>query len=116
MSAAVDTYIAQLPNELQAVAKKLRQLITLTIDVEERLAYSVPFYYGRSRVCYLNWRKDAGVIDLGFCRGHEMQDVGLLEVKGRKEVRTIEFRSIDDIDEDSIRELLLEAERLDRRM
>ena len=110
----VDQYIANLPSELHAVAQHLRKLILSTIEVEERLSYTVPFYYDRSRVCYLNYRKDAGVIDLGFCRGHEMQDIGLLEVKGRKEVRTIEFKSINDIDEDSIKELLLEAERLDK--
>jgi hypothetical protein len=112
MLPAVEQYLNKLSPDLHAVAMRLREIILSTIEVEERLSYTVPFYYGRSRVCYLNARKS--VLDLGFCRGYEMQDMGLLEVKGRAEVRTIEFKSIDDIDEDSIKELLLEASRLDK--
>jgi hypothetical protein len=108
----VKQYIDRLPQGLRAVALRLREIILSTIKVEEKLSYTVPFYYGRSRVCYINARKD--VMDLGFCRGHEMQDMGLLEVKGRAEVRTIEFKNIDDIDEASIKDLLLEADRLDK--
>jgi hypothetical protein len=108
----VKQYIEKLPEDLREVAVRLREIILSTIEVDEKLSYTVPFYYGRSRVCYLNARKD--VLNLGFCRGHEMQDMGLLEVKGRSEVRTIEFRSVSDIDEHSIKELLLEADRLDQ--
>ena len=113
-SSPVDSYVAKLPTELRSVAEALRRLILTTLDVEERLAYGVPFYYGKGRVCDLNYRAADNVIDLGFCRGHEMQDLGLLEVKDRREVRTIEFAGLAEIDEESIKELLLEADRLDK--
>jgi hypothetical protein len=85
----------------------------LIVRYQDQLRYKLPFYYGRSWVCYMNPTRSGGV-EFAFLRGNELSnDAGLLESKGRKQVFSIEWQSIADIPLRSLHALLQEALLLD---
>ncbi len=76
-------------------------------------SYGLPFYYGKSWICYLNPLKKGGV-EWAFTRGNELSDTSnLLESKGRKQVKSISFIKPSDIDLEAIKYILQEAILLD---
>lgn len=109
------------PDELKIV-EHLRSIIFESLpDCKEKLAYNVPYYYRFSPICFVwpasvPWSGvDAGVA-LGFCRGHLLSDeIGYLEKRNRKEVRTKTFRSEKQIERNLLRSYLLEAKEIDER-
>lgn len=79
-----------------------------------RERYKLPFYFGRSWICYLNPQKKGG-IELAFTRGNELEDVsGLLRFRGRKQIAGVVFEKAADIPEEHVRSLFTEACALDR--
>jgi hypothetical protein len=53
-------------------------------------------------------------VSLGFCQGNLMSNEdGILKAEGRKQVYVMYFRSLNDIEENSIRALLFEANLID---
>jgi hypothetical protein len=112
----------RLPEEERAIMDVLRQIILATLPdtCTERLAYNVPFYYGKRRICLI-WPAsvprggfEQGVL-LGFCQGHRLADPrGYLHHGTNKVVYYRIFRSIAEIDQEAIVELLHTAVELDR--
>jgi hypothetical protein len=106
---------ACLPAE-QAVISRIRDLIQANFpELKEKFAYGVPYYWGRSRICFLYPASfpysglDAGV-NLGFARGHLLSDAqGLLVMGDRKEVGYIKLGAGRDVREDVLLEILHEA-------
>ncbi|HEX2616980.1 MAG TPA: DUF1801 domain-containing protein, partial [Flavobacteriales bacterium] len=86
----------------------------------ERLAYNVPFYYGKRRICLI-WPGSVprggfneGVM-LGFCQGHRLKDPQhYLDHGTNKVIYYRIFRSAEAIDPEAITALLHEAVELDR--
>ena len=82
--------------------------------ITSKLRYKIPFYYQKTWVCYLNPVKP-NKIALCFLRGYELSnEQGLLESKGRKQILSIEFSSVDEIPKKEIFEILNEALYLDQ--
>jgi len=111
----VEKYINRFPAELADLAVAIRRII---LDAHpcmtERLSYGIPFFYCGTWVCYLNLTKDFR-LELGFCKGHLLHDPeGRLLAKGRKLVRSLQFQSLDDIDEQELNEFLGQAVKLNR--
>lgn len=112
----------RLPEDERAIMDVLRQIILSTLPdrCTERLAYNVPFYYGNRRICLI-WPASVprggfkeGVL-LGFCQGHRLADPrGYLEHGTNKVVYYRIFRSVEQIDQEAIVELLHAAVELDR--
>lgn len=78
--------------------------------MQEKLSYKIPFFYYHGALCYLNPTKEG--VDIGFTKGYELSNTsGLLEAKGRKQVRTITFHSVAEVEEneEALRQLLNEA-------
>lgn len=97
----------------RAMLQYLDSLITQYPNVTSKIRYKIPFYFRKSWVCYLNPRKD-GAVELAFPRGNELMDEGgLLEAKDRKQVRSVTFKTLDDIDDLAIQQALNEAFLLD---
>lgn len=81
--------------------------------LQDKIRFKIPFYYGKSWICYLNPLKDDKV-ELAFLRGNELSnEQGLLESKGRKQVSGITFTDIKTMPIDTILEILQEAIILD---
>ncbi|MEQ9036385.1 MAG: DUF1801 domain-containing protein [Gracilimonas sp.] len=88
-------------------------LLTSFPTVSSAIKYRIPFYDQKTWVCYLNPLKN-GKVSLCFLRGYELSnEQGLLESKGRKQVLSVDFGSVDEIPKDTIREIINEALFLD---
>jgi hypothetical protein len=111
----------QLPDNERAIADVLRQIIlqTLPATCTERLAYNVPFYYGKRRICLI-WPASVprggfreGVM-LGFCQGYLLRDpLKYLDHGTNKVIYYRTFRSAEEIDPVAVIALLKEAVALD---
>jgi hypothetical protein len=119
--ADIGAFLDYLPEDERELVEALRVLIRGCMpEAEERLAYNVPFYYGNARIVFLwpgavPWGglREAGV-QLGFCRGNVLPSRELLDQGTRREVHSLHFRSVAEIDIDLVRALLFEALEIDR--
>jgi uncharacterized protein YdhG (YjbR/CyaY superfamily) len=104
-------YISVQPETQREVLTILRSwILDLGPHAQEKISYKVPFFYFYGPLCYLNPNGDG--IDLSFTRGTELDDENkLLELRGRKQVKSITFYSIAEVEEheEEIRRLLNEA-------
>ena len=109
----VDNYTEQQTPDHQRILRWLRQLIlTSDPDIREKISWNVPVYtYHGTHLCYLNVvRSEQQAVDLAFMSGHELPDeAGLLESRGRKTIKSLIIRSVDDPDEDVVRTYIQEA-------
>ncbi|MCB0699498.1 MAG: DUF1801 domain-containing protein [Chitinophagales bacterium] len=115
---SIEEFLEYLPEDELKIVQKLRKLILSCMpEGKEKLAYNVPFYYQHKRVCYIwpasvPWGKikETGKVEFGFCKGHKLMDeAGVLNKAGRKEIATIVFRSTKEIDTDLLRSYMYEA-------
>lgn len=84
--------------------------------LKPKIAYGIPMYYAHKWVVYLNADKKKGV-EVAFPRGHLLNDkYQLLESKGRKMVKSIEFFNIEEIPEEEIKSTLEEAIKIDNKL
>jgi filamentous hemagglutinin family protein len=106
-------FIHQYEGNQREVMVYFHHLLTMDLNLEEKIRFGIPFYFGRSWICYLNPLKNQKV-ELAFVRGNELSNIqGLLDNKGRKQVYSIEFEKVSDIPESVIHEIIQEAILLD---
>lgn len=109
MSALVDTYIDDLSDSQQAIAKHVRRLLLdLVPEIQEKLSFKIPFYHYFGMFCYINAIPNG--IDLGLCRGKDLTgEFPSLELKGRAIVATVSLHSVKDIKQKEVREIIIAA-------
>src|SRR5688572_1207899 len=120
---SVEEAISTLPQAEQVVVKRLRTLIQecLPKAIEEpKYGLGVPFYRHHRLICFiwspsLYWgvakknreRNEQKGVTLGLCQGNLMSNHdGALLAEGRKQVRCIYFKSLNEINDEQIRALL----------
>lgn len=109
----VEDFIYQFEGSQSEVMLYFHNLLTNDLNLTEKMRFKIPFYYGRSWICYLNPLKN-GKIELAFVRGNELSnEQGILDNKGRKQVYSIEFEKMSDIPYQEINEIIHEAILLD---
>jgi len=109
----VEDYIYQLEGQQKEIMSFLHDLLTIEYGLEAKIRYRIPFYYGKTWICYLNTRKNDRV-DFAIVRGREISNSnGLLESRDRKMILSAEFSSVKEIPLDLLREVLEEAIFLD---
>lgn len=109
----VDFFIADFSGEQKQLLQHFHNLLSKECELEEKIRFKIPFYFGRSWVCYLNPNKD-GSVELAFPRGNELSNYhGLLEDKDRKQVRSVTYFKREEIPVDALRETIQEAILLD---
>ncbi|MTI87214.1 MAG: DUF1801 domain-containing protein [Balneolaceae bacterium] len=110
---AVEDFIYRHEGNQQEVMMYFHHLLTSFPTVTPVIKYRIPFYDQNTWVCYLNPLKN-GKVSLCFIRGYELSnEQGILESKGRKQVLSVDFGSVDEIPEEAIREIINEALFLD---
>ncbi|MBK7172877.1 MAG: DUF1801 domain-containing protein [Bacteroidales bacterium] len=117
----IDEFLDYLPDEEREIVVFLRQIILESLpECREKLAYNVPFYYKKSRICFIwppsvPWGNvNIKGVQLGFCNGYLLKDEdGYLEKGNRKQVYWKEYNSIIQVDPDLLREFLFEALAID---
>lgn len=109
----VSMYIQEKQGQQKLILQYFHQLMTSNPGVVAKLRYKIPFYYRKSWICYLNPVKKGGV-ELVLLRANELSNVqGLLESRGRKQVKGIIFYKLSEIPEQAIHEIIQEALLLD---
>ena len=111
--AEVENFIYEHEGKQREVMLYLHNLLSSDLDLTVKMRYGVPFYYKKSWICYLNPTKK-GTIEFAFTRGNELSnEQGLLDSKGRKQVYSVEFESLEDIPKETVNEVTQEAILLD---
>ncbi|GAA3610777.1 hypothetical protein GCM10022396_29960 [Flavivirga amylovorans] len=91
----------------------VRSVILTTLpEVEEKYSYRIPFYnIGKKPMIYLNILKGKDYVDVAFVQGilFERRFPVLKDDNKRKQVRSIQLRTIEDLDHENFVELLHEA-------
>jgi hypothetical protein len=109
----VEDFIYQFEGNQQKVLLYFHNLLTIELNLTEKIRFNIPFYYGGSWICYLNPVKN-NKIELGFVRGNELSNYsGILHNKGRKQVYGIEIEKVSDIPVIELNEIIMEAILLD---
>jgi len=106
----IDEYFINQEEPYQSIMLYVRSVILKTLpDVQERYSYNVPFYnIGKKPMLYLNVLKGKDFVDVAFVHGVVFEkDFPILKDENkRKQVRSIQLRTIEDLDELQFVELL----------
>lgn len=113
-----------LPEQERLITDVLRQIIlqNLPAGCKEKLAYNVPFYYGKKRICFvwpasIPWGGFKSGVMLGFCYGYKLPDKNKYLSKGsNKQVFYKIFKDLTEIEEQEIVSLLKEALSYDEKL
>ena len=110
----VEEFIYRQEGNQQKILSFLYEHLLKYPGVEPKIRYRIPFYYRKSWICYTNpYRGDQ--IELVFLRGNELSnEQGLLEARGRKQVRGVIFASVEEIPLSTLEEVIHEALILDK--
>ena len=109
----VEDFIYHYEDSQRKIMLYFHELLTTELGLIEKIRFDIPFYYGKSWICYLNPIKETK-IEFAFVRGNELSnEQGVLSNKGRKQVYSIEFEKISDIPLKIMNEIIQEAILLD---
>ncbi|MBT8271351.1 MAG: DUF1801 domain-containing protein [Flavobacteriaceae bacterium] len=111
-----EEYIFRQEEPYQSILIHVRSVILSTVNpIEEKFNYSVPFYHYRKKpFIYLNILKGQDFVDVAFVKGVRLEDrfPQLMDYNERKNVRSLQYKSLEDIDENLLREIILAAAEL----
>lgn len=109
----VDDYFFNQKEPYQSIMLYVRGVILNTLpEVEERFSYKIPFYNCHKKpMIYLNVLKGTNYVDVAFVQGIllENQFPILKNDNNRKQVRSIQLKTLEDLDHDNFVALLHEA-------
>jgi filamentous hemagglutinin family protein len=109
----VENFIYEYEDNQREILFYFHKLLTIELNLTDKIRFNIPFYYGKSWICYLNPIKKSK-IELAFIRGNELSNVqGILNSKGRKQVYGVEFEEISKIPMNLVYEIIHEAILLD---
>ena len=119
---SVQDCIEWLPEDERLITLILREIILDTVPgLTEKLSYNVPYYYGHKSLCFIwpgsvLWGKKRMYqgVRMGLTHAHVMEkSFDYFSLEHRKQVGFRDFLTPEDIDETTIRNHLLEAQRID---
>lgn len=112
-----EAYILSKPEPWRLILMELQAIIKQTLpDIEEQYKWHLPFYSVHGRMCcFLNFRKT--FVDLGFTSGvfitaHQEH---LIAGEGRKNLRSLRYKCLEDINVKLLQEVLLTAAELNKK-
>ena len=98
----VEEYIISLPNAKREICLYLHALFIEQFKLIPKIKHKIPFYYKNKWVLYLNPENKKGV-ELAFINGYLLDEKQtLIESKGRKMVKSVEFLNLKNIPEKEI--------------
>ena len=102
MSREVDSYIERQKSPQKEICQRLRNIILKTFpNIVEEMKLGVPWYEGKYYIVALK-----NYVNLGFSvKGLSSKEIGLFE-GGGKTMKHIKIRSLEELDEEKIVELL----------
>lgn len=110
--APVQAYIAAMPGWKQAIGQRLDEIITRTIPgVEKAVKWNSPFYGVEENVWFLSFHCFAKYVKVAFFRGASLRPIPPGQSK-QKEVRYLDIREDDAIDEKQFAAWVKQASKL----
>lgn len=110
-----EEYILNQPEPFKSILMHLQILIETSFpEVELLFKWKIPFYYLNDKpFCYLNPSKKKGYVDVAFwVSAHLTKYNEHLISENRKVVKSLRYRTIDDINEEILLSVLEEAHQL----
>jgi hypothetical protein len=110
-----EEYILNQPEPFKSILMHLQILIETSFpEVELLFKWKIPFYYLNDKpFCYLNPSKKKGYVDVAFwASAHLTKYNEHLISENRKVVKSLRYRTIDDINEEILLSVLEEAHQL----
>ena len=111
-----DQYFINQQEPYQSIMLYVRSVILNALpEVEERYSYRIPFYnIGKKPMVYLNILKGKDYVDVAFVQGILLEEKFpvLKNDNKRKQVRSIQLKTLEDLDQENFVELLHEASHL----
>lgn len=111
----VDAYFLKQQEPYQSIMLYVRQVILKTLpNINERCSYKIPFYnLEKKPMIYLKILKGTNFVDVAFVQGVllEKDFPELKNYNNRKQVRSIQIKQIEDLDELRFVALLKAAEK-----
>ena len=105
-----DEYFINQKEPYQSIMLYVRSVILNTLpEVEERFSYKIPFYnIGKKPMIYLNVLKGKDYVDVAFVQGILLEEKFpvLKNDNKRKQVRSIQLRTLGDLDQENFFALL----------
>lgn len=114
----LEHFYASVTKSEMEIIFKLKEILNFFPTLEERISYSVLYYFQNSRVCYI-WPSSIKHgpklgVQFGFCNGYLLEDPNqILERENRKQVFCLNYKSPQDIDPKVIRSFLQNAIEVD---
>lgn len=112
----VDEYFINQKEPYQSIMLYVRDVILHTLpEVEERYSYKIPFYnIGKKPMLYLNILKGKDYVDVCFVQGVLLEkDFPVLKNDNkRKQVRSIQLKTLEDLNQENFAALLHAASKL----
>ncbi|SFZ92708.1 hypothetical protein SAMN05428642_102907 [Flaviramulus basaltis] len=106
----VDEYFINQKEPYQSIMLYVRSVILNTLpEVEERYSYKIPFYnIAKKPIIYLNILKGKKYVDVAFIQGIllEKEFPILKNDNNRKQVRSIQLKTLEDLDQENFVKLL----------
>ena len=108
-----ENYIYSLQGDQREIMFYFHHLLVDEMNLHCKMRFKIPFYDGKSWICYLSPLKN-GRVELVFTRGRELSnEQGLLQARERKQVAGMLFGKLSDVPEETVREVIHEAILLD---
>ncbi len=108
-----EQYIYNQKEPYQSIMFYVRSVILKTLpEVEEKFNYRIPFYlHHKKPMCYFNILKGTNYVDVAFVQGIYLESKFpvLKDDNNRKQVRSIQVKSLEGFDEFMFVELLKDA-------
>lgn len=108
-----ENFILNKSEPYRSMLLHLQMVIEHTIpEAELKFKWKVPFYYvGKRPVCYLNQSKD--YVDVGFWNAaHLTVNVEHLTTAGRKMMKSMRYKSLEEINDQILIEILQNAHQI----
>lgn len=109
-----ENYILNQPEPYRSILMHLQVVIEHTIpNVDLKYKWHIPCYYNdQTPVCYLNASHKKQFVDVGFWHSAYLDKFNAyLVTENRKVVKSLRYKSLKDIDDDILIQILKEAEK-----
>ena len=109
----IEQYIFNQTEPYQSIMLYVRSVIFKNFpEIKERYSYKIPFFnYKNKPLLYLNILKGTKYVDVAFVQGILLEEKypNLEDKKNRKQVRSLQLKSLEDLDEKMFINLMKDA-------
>ena len=109
----IEQYIFNQTEPYQSIMLYVRSVIFKNFpEIKERYSYKIPFFnYKNKPLLYLNIIKGTKYVDVAFVQGILLEEKypNLEDKKNRKQVRSLQLKSLEDLDEKMFINLMKDA-------